>query len=104
MSDKWVETLVATDPVDKSKIPPPWVCICDSVDDPAFGKRPVFQLWICRQDLKEEFEPEARELFGDAIQQIVTLGYRPSIDYNRWSDKEDDKRWKWPPLYGPVDE
>lgn len=100
----WIQTVVATKPVDKSNTWIPWRCIYDSADDPGFGKKSCVQLWVCEQDLKEEFENSARETFGDALQQIVRMGDSPSIEYTSGKkNTDDDTRWKWPPLYGPID-
>ena len=78
MNLAWVQTILATSPVDKSKINPMWKCVFEG-----FGNNIVVQLWICDQDLKESFEDFAREEFGDAVQQIVRMGNYPKIELNK---------------------
>lgn len=75
----FVQTIVATKPIEKIESSLKWKCIYDSKNDSGFGNKPCVQFWICEQDLKESFEDYAYETFGDAIQQIIRMGENPSF-------------------------
>lgn len=77
----WVQTIVATKPVPRPKGSWRWTKIFDSSDADSFGRRPLLQLWICDQDLKESMVAEAQKAFGKALEQIVRLGAYPEILY-----------------------
>lgn len=78
----WVQTVVATKPVNPEKISLLWKLIYDSSNDKAFDKSPLVQLWVATQDLKESFESIARRCFGENLQQIIRFGSGAQIEYN----------------------
>ena len=71
----WVEYLVCTRPIPSPRIKKwNWTRIYES---------DAVHFWLCEQDLKETFVQEAQIAFGKALSQVVRLGDKPAVLYNR---------------------
>jgi|WetSurMetagenome_2_1015567.scaffolds.fasta_scaffold11116_1 hypothetical protein len=69
----WVECVACTKPLPKPRIRKwEWEKILDGG---------CFQLWICKQDLKEQFVAEAKIAFGKTLEQVIRLGSTPTVLY-----------------------
>lgn len=73
---KWVQTIACTKPVKRVHSRWRWEKIWDGVEN----HMPV-QIWVCQQDLKESFVAEAREAFGNKLEQVVRLGSKLQVLY-----------------------
>ncbi len=73
---RWVQTIACTKPVFRIKSRWNWEKIWDGTDT---GLQ--VQIWVCRQDLKESFVPEAKLAFGKCLEQVVRLGAMPEVLY-----------------------
>jgi hypothetical protein len=71
----WVQTIACTKPIARVKSRWPWEKIYDG------DEHMHMQIWICRQDLKEDFVHEARQAFGKCLDQVVRLGAYPEVLY-----------------------
>ncbi len=71
----WVQTVACTQPV---LAPKPtrwtWTKIFDGTKEGVH-----VQIWVCKQDLKENFVQEAKRAFGTALDQCVRLGNTPEV-------------------------